>query len=99
MAMGEDGRVDELTESELDLIQRRADAATLPPWWAWVEGRDGLSGDTFIGQGGHPQQSKDLYLQHRDGEGRVSDADVDFIANARQDIPVLLAEIRRLRAR
>ena len=86
-----------LTEDELDAMQRRCDAATASPWWAWVEGRDGLSGDTFVGMGGDPQL-KDLYLSHGSGEGNVSEADVDFIAHARQDIPALLAEVRRLRS-
>ena len=87
-----------LTDDELNVMQRRCNAATASPWWAWVEGRDGLSGDTFIGLGGD-QQLKDLYLSHSSGEGHVSEADVDFIAHARQDIPVLLAEVRRLRSK
>lgn len=84
-------------------LPRRTDVGELRfdttpgPWWAWIEGRDGQSGDTFIGQGGDPQQ-KDLYLSHGAGEGNVTDADVDFIAHARQDVPALLAEIRRLQA-
>jgi hypothetical protein len=32
-----------------------------------------------------------------DGSRRASDADLDFIAAARQDIPRLIAEIKRLR--
>ena len=87
-----------LTEDELNAMLHRCDAATASPWWAWVEGRDGLSGDPFIGLGGDPQL-KDLYLSHGSGEGNVAEADVDFIAHARQDIPALLAEVRRLRSK
>ena len=85
------------SDPDLDLIKSRSDAATPAPWWAWVEGRDGESGDSFIGQGGYPRQIKDLYLQHGHDEGRVTEADLDFIAHARQDVPLLLAEVRRLR--
>ena len=87
-----------LTDDKLNAMQQRCDAATASPWWAWVEGRDGPSGDTFIGLGKSPQL-KDLYLLHGSGEGSVSVADVDFIAHARQDIPALLAEVRRLRSK
>jgi hypothetical protein len=90
--------MDELDDAELDAIQKRADAATAEPWWAWVEGRDGTSGDTFIAQGGIPgQQIKDLYLSHYAGQDAVIVADHDFIAHARQDVPRLVTEIRRLR--
>ena len=85
-----------LSDDDLDAIQQRCDAATASPWWAWIEGRDGVAGDTFIGLGGDPQL-KDLYLSHGVGEGPVSESDVDFIAHARQDLPALLAEVRRLR--
>ncbi len=41
-----------LTDDQFDAIRRRCDLATASLWWVWVEGRDGLSGNTFIGLGG-----------------------------------------------
>ncbi len=74
------------SDAELDAMQARADAATQGPWRSWVEGRDHTSGDSFIQTAG-----EDIYLTG------ATDADQDFIAAARQDIPRLLAEIRALR--
>jgi hypothetical protein len=52
-----------------------------------VEGRDGKRGfDSFIRTG-----AEDIYLTG------ATTADQDFIANAKQDIPLLLAEVRFLR--
>ena len=91
-----------LDDSELDAIEARCRAATPGPWWAWVEGREGLGGDSFVGQGGDDEGSsplrRDLYLSTYRGVSPVPPADYDFIAHARQDIPRLVAEIRRLRA-
>lgn len=91
-----------LSDEELKMITQRCDAATRGPWKAYIEGRDHTSGDTFILQGVGPQ-ARDLYLSvsKREGAGleAASDADHDFIANARQDIPRLLEEIERLQGR
>ncbi len=84
-----------LTDDELEVIAARSAAATSGPWWAWVEGRDGLGGDTFIGRGVDGARHPDLYLSTDPGE-RVSAEDHDFIAHARQDVPALVAEVRRL---
>lgn len=88
--------MDELTDDELDAIEARSSAATPSPWWSWVEGRDGVAGDTFIGRGLDGARHPDLYLSTDPGE-RVSSEDHDFIAAARQDVPRLVAEVRRLR--
>lgn len=76
-----------MTESDLDLIAERCDAATRGPWQAFVEGRDHESGSSFIGTSGH-----DIELSG------ASEEDYDFIANAKQDVPRLIEEVRRLRA-
>jgi hypothetical protein len=78
-----------LSESYLHEVKHRCELATPEPWISLIEGRDHTSGDSVIvrGQGG---SSKDLYLIG------ASDADQDFIASARQDIPILLIEIERL---
>jgi hypothetical protein len=83
-----------MTDEELDEIERRCAAARPGPWTSYVEGRDHTSGSNFVMVG-------------NDDEGRGEDieltgatvADQDFIANARQDIPRLLAEVRRLRGK
>ncbi|MEQ1703045.1 MAG: hypothetical protein ABMA25_23300 [Ilumatobacteraceae bacterium] len=79
-----------LPDEELDAIERRCSAALPGPWQSIIEGRDMTSGSSFIMTG-----SDDLYLST--GGPAVSYADHDFIAAARQDVPRLLAEVRRLR--
>ncbi|WP_053234675.1 hypothetical protein [Sandaracinus amylolyticus] len=78
---------DTLTETELDEIEHRCAAATPGPWTAFVEGRDHLAGSSFI-----RTASDDIEMSG------ASDADYDFIAHARQDMPRLVAELRALRA-
>ena len=72
---------------DMDAIRQRCIMATPGPWKSYVEGRDHDSGSSFIMTGG-----EDIELIG------ASVADQDFIAHARQDIPQLLAEIRRLKA-
>jgi hypothetical protein len=79
--------LDEVTEQELEAIEARVRATTPGPWSSIIEGRDQDSGESFIMTDG-----EDIYV--RGG----SEADQEFIAHARQDIPRLIAEIRRLRA-
>lgn len=85
---------------ELDEIEQRAQAASPAPWEAFIEARDHTAGDDFIRIGGFDDAQPDMYIQHYLGANsvRVPAADLDFIAHARQDIPRLVAEIRRLRA-
>ena len=75
-----------ISDKELAEIRKRADSATKGPWKAYVEDRDFQSGSSFI-----QTQGEDIELIG------VTEADYDFIANARQDIPKLLDEIDRLR--
>jgi hypothetical protein len=75
--------VDPLSEQELSDIEQRAIAATPRPWKSYLEGRDHTSGDSFIQTGGD-----DIYLSG------ATAADQDFIANARQDVPRLVAAIK-----
>jgi hypothetical protein len=77
-----------LTDEELDQIQLRADLATKGPWKSYIEGRDEMSGSSFI-----MTEGEDLYLIG------ATDHDQDFIASARTDILKLVQEIRRLRDR
>jgi hypothetical protein len=92
----------ELSDDDLDAIEQRASLASPAPWEAFVEDRDHTSGDTFIRIGGLDVSQPDMYVcQYGVGPSpvEVSDADLDFIAHARQDVPRLVAEIKRLRSR
>lgn len=89
-----------LSDDELSTIEQRAEAARPAPWEALIEGRDACGGADFIRIGGFDDDQPDMYIQHYLGvsEVPVAAADLDFIAHARQDIPRLVAEVRRLRA-
>ena len=91
------------SEDELDGIASRADRASPGPWESLVEGRDHFSGDDFIRTGGLDDEAPDMYVSlagGRVGPGPVPAGadDLDFIAAARQDVPRLVQEVRRLRA-
>ena len=77
-----------ISDKELEEIRKRAEAATPGPWKAFVEDRDFQSGSSFI-----QTQGEDIELIG------ATEADYDFIANARQDIPKLLDEIDRLKGK
>ena len=94
---------EELTDEELDRIEARANASLPAPWEAFVEGRNHWSGDDFIRTGGLDDAGPDMYVMLSywdDAPAKPADATVlDFIASARQDVPRLVAEVRRLRQR
>lgn len=73
---------------DLDPIKAREAAATAGPWKAWIEGRDHWGGDTIISRF---ESEDDLYVHG------ATDADLDFIAASRSDVPALVAEVERLR--
>lgn len=83
----------ELSAIELTAIEARCNAATNGPWVAYLEGRDHEGGSDFVMRGPPDKRSGDLELS-----SNASQADIDFVAHARQDIPRLVAEVRRLRA-
>ena len=80
-----------IDEEELEEILARAEAATEAPWKSHVEGRDHTSGSSFVMTGPHGSRGDDIELTG------ATVADQDFIAAARQDVPRLVAEVRRLR--
>jgi hypothetical protein len=88
---------DPLTDEELGEMERRVAAASNGPWESFVEGRDHWGGDDFIRVGGLDDEEADMYVMR--GTAPAGVADLDFVAHARQDVPRLLAEIRRLRGR
>jgi hypothetical protein len=87
-----------LVEAALEAMEVRSRAASPGPWTAFVEGRDHVGGDDFIRVSDFDDEP-DMYVSRSTSEGLrpASAADLDFIASARQDIPMLVAEVRRLR--
>ncbi|MFJ9777020.1 hypothetical protein ACIRVF_38295 [Kitasatospora sp. NPDC101157] len=94
------------TEEELDSMEVRIAAASTGPWIPVLETRGATGGASCI-QIAPATVVKDdeIYLSRfTDGEqvqvgpDLQLDADLDFIASARQDMPRLIAEVRRLRA-
>lgn len=85
----------ELTEevlSHLEVLIARADPG---PWRAMVEGRDHVSGDSFIMVGEPDDRREDMYVT-RDS-GPADRATLDLIAASASYLPALVREIRRLR--
>jgi hypothetical protein len=80
-----------IAEEELNEIEQRANKAQNSPWKAFIEGRNHESGSDFIMIGLAENRKDDIELI-----GATAD-DYDFIANARQDIPKLINEIRELK--
>jgi hypothetical protein len=80
-----------ITEEELLQIEQRANQAQPAPWKAFIEGRDHESGSDFIMTGPDEQRGADIEMVG------ATNADYDFIAHARQDIPRLINEIRALK--
>ena len=78
--------MNDLTDSDLTRIEQLCDAATAGPWTASIEGRDHMAGSNIIQTSGD-----DIEMSG------ASNADYDFIASARQDVPRLLREVRALR--
>ncbi|MEV6678307.1 hypothetical protein AB0N09_15830 [Streptomyces erythrochromogenes] len=93
-----------VSEEELSAIERRVSAATPGPWVGWMETRQGLGGSSFIQISSDAEEDDEIHLTRTHaghtitGPDAQTDADIDFIASARQDVPRLVDEIRRLRA-
>ncbi|RST04397.1 hypothetical protein EF910_17890 [Streptomyces sp. WAC07149] len=93
-----------LSEEELSAIERRVAAATPGPWVGWMESQHGIGGTSFIQLRADAEEDVEIYLTRAAGGHEVvgmdaqTDADIEFIAGARQDVPRLVSEIRRLRA-
>ncbi|MFJ3792536.1 hypothetical protein [Kitasatospora sp. NPDC090091] len=94
-----------LTEYELTAIERRAAAAAPGPWLASPEGPGrGQGGESFIRIQPDADTDDELYVRRYVDNEEVASrdprlhADLEFIAAARQDVPRLVAEVRRLQA-
>jgi hypothetical protein len=88
-----------MTKTELEEIKARVEATSVAPWVAFIEGRDCESGSSFIMTG--IPKGEDIWGKNRGEDIEIvsgaMNADIDFIAHARQDIPRLLEEIERLK--
>jgi hypothetical protein len=84
--------VADLADAELDQIEARLAGASPAPWRVFLEADGGIGGSNVISVSDGDDEP-DLYIW-RDGK-LASDGDFEFIAAARQDIPDLIAEVRR----
>jgi hypothetical protein len=75
-----------LSEQQLAEIEARANAATVSPWW----NESGVIHST--GPRVHPLTHGPYF----EGEWEQVLADAEFASEARQDVPALIAEVRRL---
>jgi len=89
-----------MTDNEIKEIEDRCKLTTSGPWKSLVEGRDFESGDSFIMTG--ISDGEDIWSGKRGADiylTGATTADQDFIAHAKQDIPKLIAEIKRLKSK
>jgi len=88
--------VDGLSDDELNDIEARALVASEGPWRSAAgPADDPEAGEALILTAANHNPPY-LYLRTNTGD-QVTPQDFDFIANARQDVPSLVAEVRRLR--
>jgi len=85
----------ELSEEELDRMERRVAAASLGPWLPESDEAE-LAANVSIIELGLCNELGTFKSIELVGASR---ADHEFIVNARQDVPRLLQEVRQLRAR
>lgn len=95
------GGVDQMEKESLDLeaIEARANAATEGPWEA--------DNTEVMQHWSRPEPWQPIatnevacmaYCYGGSARGIENEADAEFIAHAREDVPALIAEVRRLRA-
>ena len=80
-----------VSEEELIEIENRCKSSARGPWKAYIEGRDHESGSHFIMTGEEGNRREDFEINGAEIDN------YDFIANAKQDIPALIEEVRRLK--
>jgi hypothetical protein len=86
-----------MTNEQIQIIKDRYNATSIAPWVASIEGRDHESGSSFIMTG--IPVGEDIWQEKRGEDLEIigaTNADIDFTAQARQDIPALIAEVKRL---
>ena len=89
-----------MTEERFAEIRARAEAATPGPWVDRLRDFEGVDG---YGLESHPTVEANgktvCIFYEREIDDENDDADAAFIAAAREDVPALLAEVERLRAK
>src|SRR5262249_38392701 len=85
-----------LDDATLDRLMELSRSADPPPWRSMIEGRDHTSGDSFIMIGPGHDRREDLYLSP--DSGQADPLTLDLLAEARTYLPVLITEVKRLRA-
>lgn len=86
-----------ITDEALANIEKRHSKTSKGPWISYIEGKDHQSGTSFIMTG--VKQDEDIWNKNRGTDIELSGAtifDIEFIAHCKQDIPMLIKEIRRL---
>jgi hypothetical protein len=81
-----------ISEKEIQEIELRVDQSQNGPWKAYIQGRDHDSNSSFIMTGSKEKPRVNICL------AGATIADIDFIANAKQDIPRLIKEIKELQS-
>jgi hypothetical protein len=85
---------EELSEVELERIERLTDAASAGPWVSYIVGREADAFWNCIELGTCTELGSFKSIELSGG----TVADQDFIAGARQYLPRLVLEVRKLRA-
>jgi hypothetical protein len=83
-----------LSREFLERLKALSASVDAPPWKAMWEGRDHESGDSFIMVGSEDERDDDFYIYRDRRTGSL--ADLEFIAETRNAIPVLVDEVLRL---
>jgi hypothetical protein len=83
-----------LTEERLAEIEARCAAATAGPWWCNTDG----PWDAIVAEGSNGNADTDDYYGGRLVAESAASVDVEFIANARTDVPELLEDVSTTRA-
>jgi hypothetical protein len=86
-----------MTRSELDCIEARCRAATPAPWRATSDGLPALRNVTHYIRYGDLEDDDGRLIAQAVGADTPRKEIAEFIAAARQDVPDLIAEVRRLR--
>ena len=88
------GTDDIVSQEELDRLEAAARRASAGPWTPVLADEQPEGASSFIQVGGE-REGPDMYVWL--GEEFAPTADVELIANARQDVPKLVLELRRLK--
>ena len=80
--------------AERGALRRLLESAPQGPWKAMIEGRDHVGGDSFIMAGPESSRYEGIYVSLDGAPAPVQL--LDFIAEARNALPLLLDEIELL---